>query len=83
MSSFELVEQVPSQTSRFLHTWFDGCGGFLELRAFRDIEVNRRFFPVNLPEKILEWATRHQGWDVYYGTCPDAECRGRGCDELI
>ncbi len=57
-------------TSHFLRIWFDGCGGLVELRAFRDSKVSRRFFPLDQPEKIAEWAAGHQGWDVYYGTCP-------------
>ncbi len=57
-------------TSHFLRIWFDGCGGLVELRAFRHKKVSRCFFPMDQHEKMAEWAVAHRAWDVYYGTCP-------------
>ena len=62
---------VVEEAIRFLRTWFDGCGGLVELRAIQGKKKNveRRFFPVDQPEEIAEWAAGLQDWDVYYGVC--------------
>ncbi len=59
-----------NQTLAFLASWFAGCGGVVEGRAFRHPEIERQFFPVDHLEKISAWAARHQEWNVFYGTCP-------------
>ena len=52
------VKTMTDQMLCFLESWFVGCGGLLECRAFKGMEVERKFFAIGEVEKVSEWAAR-------------------------
>ncbi len=58
------------RTTGFLSTWFLGCSGFIELRAFRGVEVERKFFSMNHVAKVSEWTAKHSDWNIFFGAVP-------------